>query len=771
MATIERRPCSRLAVTTPGVVTLGMRDAPRLVTPPLSRWSARPHGVIGMTAIVVCVLLAPTSRAQREFVSEVPTRPALKDVDVDAPDPARPPKPSAAPAKPLAPTGPSGTVANGVSLPAKQPQSAAGKAAKGKGISTPPPEAPPAVSPQGFVIAPTGRAALLEKWEVRARQVRKHDVVEARKLVPMLDDALLDVGVQGTHGGYASAAAARALVDESLQSSSDGDEDQALALLETARRSAPDLPLVSGALALVAWRAGDVGSMVDAVAKTVAATLRDGAGFAGLAQRVVAGACLLVALLLLLFAVLLSAPLVRYLAFDVVMRLPKGARQFQVVALLVLLMLLPPLVGAGPIFSSLWVIALTWGYLNRPAQIVAALLGAAAFALPIGLSALARLAAYEGSSTQRALAALSSLDAADELAELRASSAELDALQHAALGFAAKREGDLASARTHLDASVRIAGADDVDFAFVQGELGVLAALNNQDDNALAGLGKAVATDARLTTALFNIVSIHLRAGRADKADAATKQMAQGSDDLNTLRRVTYRVPDQTVNHNRAFVDVVPPPGSFLYRGMAPSARSRAIEEELSSTALAGQVGERAAALCSVFFALCALWVFLKPRVYPSVPCDLCGAPSASAGPSRAGGPTKSAMPGVCAQCFHVFVSTRSRIDAGVKLKKERAIASRNKRHQRMLWLLSLVCPGAGHLYVGAAARGTALAAGFFSALWVIALALGLWPASRPVGTVIETAAMLLAGVGALVVWMLGLRSAAGLARDLQRRK
>src|SRR5204863_324941 len=80
-------------------------------------------------------------------------------------------------------------------------------------------------------------------------------------------------------------------------------------------------------------------------------------------------------------------------------------------------------------------------------------------------------------------------------------------------------------------------------------------------------------------------------------------------------------------------------------------------------------------------------------KIAPSQPCVRCGDPASR----RVDG--KDVPEDTCSQCFHAFVSTRSRIDAGVKLRKEREIIRRRTRAGRVNLGLGVVFPGAGHVY------------------------------------------------------------------------
>jgi hypothetical protein len=101
-----------------------------------------------------------------------------------------------------------------------------------------------------------------------------------------------------------------------------------------------------------------------------------------------------------------------------------------------------------------------------------------------------------------------------------------------------------------------------------------------------------------------------------------------------------------------------------------------------------------------------------------------------------------------------------------VKLRKERAISRRARRVSRLVLALSLVFPGAGHVYCGAAVRG-ALFVGLWSAgLVTLALALDFWPMPRLAGPWGQTPGLVVVGVYLVVIWALSLRSSFEAAAD-----
>jgi hypothetical protein len=101
-----------------------------------------------------------------------------------------------------------------------------------------------------------------------------------------------------------------------------------------------------------------------------------------------------------------------------------------------------------------------------------------------------------------------------------------------------------------------------------------------------------------------------------------------------------------------------------------------------------------------------------------------------------------------------------------VKLRKEREIIRRRTRKSRAILGLAIVCPGAGHVFAGAPARGLVLFALFGVGLACLALSFGMLPMPRLSGPWSDTPAIVASGVVLFVVWLVGLRSAWLLAED-----
>jgi tetratricopeptide (TPR) repeat protein len=739
-----------------------------------------------MRALAVAAILfgSVVAYAQREFVEEVEPdkKQNLDSVDLDAPDPAatgkkpkdakaKPGDPkakpadlkaveSAKPADPKAvesakPADPKAVESAKPADPAAKPADPAAKPADPAATPAPPADALPE---GGVQVLETTYEAFLEKWDARASMLRRGETARAKKQLADLDAAFLDFGVQGVPGGFQATAPATALLRESKRAIDEGNLDEAQALVDSAEHSAPDLAAVHSANALLKWKNGDVGGTVNALLEWAKATCADPLSASQLAARATALVFAVVVLALVLFALLAGLPALRYLSFDLLRLLPKGAHGGQVLALVVMLAILPLVVGAGPILGALWILVLAFLYLERRERVVVAVLAVVSVATPFALEYGARFVAYPDSRADRATRAL--FDASAEplrRALLKKSPAELDTIEQAALALAAKREGRIPDAVQRWTTIVN----RNPDLGWAHGDLGVAASLGGSEDQALAELGKAVSANPHQYAASFDISVIHYRAGRTDKAQSAVSPVAKEAPSLlNAFRRTTFRQPDQLVGQNRALVDVYPDKLSLFAATMQPSAESAGVVENVARLLLRGFTGQTAAGMLAAAPLLFLLLGVARKKIAPAQPCVRCGDPASKRTND------KDVPEDTCSQCFHAFVSTRSRIDAGVKLRKEREIIRRRTRKSRAILGLAVVCPGAGHVFAGAPARGLALFALFALGLGCQAMARGMLPMARLSGPWSDLPAIVATGAVCVVVWLAGLRSAWLLAEE-----
>ena len=668
--------------------------------------------------VAVLLLTCAPAQAQREFVEEV-RRGSPGDADLDAPDPVTVKKP-----RPETPTTTPTTTPN-KGLPPTRP-------VKGK----PPPPVPVVVAPEvvvppedSFVVQLTDHAAFLEKLEPHFSALQRGDLTRARKALTGLERGALEASVHGIAGGYGAAALGQALVREAATAAADGRSDDANDLALLSMQVAPS-DLTSAIMRLKVRFAVDgpiaaLGSIGDVVAAVGAHSIDRGV----LLARV--GVALVASLLLLLVwcVVVVGLPTLPTLAFDLATLLPRGAHLSQAFMVAGLVLVAPLMLGAGVVPSLLWVLALTFPYLVRRSRIAVAIVAALAVAMP-ALVAMSAHGLTSPSSSAAVLAeALYDVDGTAAVARLRQqeeSGAAVDVLGQVALANAARREGRIDDAIARYRSLVQRHG----DLSFVHGGYGVALANAGEDDLALAELGLA-AERARgeagnatvVVTAAFNASLLHHKAGRTEKAQALLAPIAEGHTELLAmLRRATFRALDEVVGHNRAFVEVLPP--RRLLNTLEAPVAAAAVDAAIGAWLWRGLPTTTATMVLASFLVVMALLGGVASRFKLARACVRCG----EAASRRVDGP--DVPHDTCAACYHAFLSTKSRIDAGVKLRKENSIRRRHRRRARTVIALSF-WPGVGHLYAGAVVRGLILAA-LGTVSFVAAVVVSpLWPGPR----------------------------------------
>lgn len=726
------------------------------------------------------LLLAPAlpASAQREFIedgAEDAPKASTDDVDLDAPDV----KPSGKPKPPVVDP-PRDPKKDPKADPKIDPKADPKKDPKTptKDPKTPPkdPKQPEEPKPEtdldgGFDVTTTSRAAFLEKLRPRALAVKKGEQARARKLLPEVGAAALDFGIPGVTNSFGARSLGLALAREASAAAEDGRADDVTELADAARRAAPDDPATLIELAHAKFNSGGVIDAVTMAGEILPALRADPASAGSFVARSAAVVFAVIFGLLLLLAVVVAVPALRLLAFDVWAFLPRGSHPLQGAALVLLAAVAPVLAGAGAVFCCLWVMTLAMLYLTPHARAAAIVVGVFCAGLPALSEVFARGVTAPGSRTTRAALAINDVDGDAEVQRLRGletAKVTLSLYERAALAYADRREGRVAEAVARWKQLAQ----ENPTLGWVHGGYGTALANAGQDELAIAELGLAIErsqtseASAVRVTAAFNQSLLHHKANHADKAQAIIGPAMQSNAAIvGELRRATFRAPDERVSHNRAFVDILPPRRELVRAALMPESPAELDDSADVVAAVARPLWHGLDLMPATGFILgfVLLWgvlAGLAARVPVACACVRCGSPASR----RVDGP--AVPPKTCAACFHVFLSTKSRVEATVKMKKERAIFLRGRRRGRLVTLLAL-WPGAGHLFAGAVATGAVLAAVFgFCVAAAVLVADGLVPGIRATSPWSDAASVAPFVVVGVLVFIFGFRSALGVADD-----
>jgi hypothetical protein len=681
------------------------------------------------------------------------------DVDLDAPDAARAPSPPTAPPvappKPLPPSSPATPPATPSATPPATPPAATPKVAPAASASSASSASSSAPTPPEPIAAPppsTGGAErpsfAVHAWQRGALEAaavehlvgsRRGAPAQAKRSLLALQQALAEAAVHGIPGGAAAPTVAVALAREAARFAAEGRTDEALEIAEVALHAAPDDADVAERVAHVRWQIAGLSALGE-LPGVMARLWQQPARRADIVLRVVVVVVAAVVVLLAVLGVLVGLPRLRLLGFDLWLTLlPRRSHPLQGTALAVLLAAVPWMLGAGVVTTSLWWVTLAMPYLARRTRVVVGVVGVLAAGLPLLIDLGARVAVVPGSDVDLLEAALYDVEGAGDRARARLRSVEtvreLSLLESAALAAADRREGRSDTAIERW----RTLSQRHADQGWVHGAYAVALATAGRDDGALGELRICVeraGEDAVIgAVCAFDAAMIHARQGHGPEADAAVAGLQAQAQVLADMRRATFRDPDEQVQHNRAFVEVLPPRRLLMQAFPAGGSGSDA-EADVEAEALAsavtsplwhGATGGAAAALLLLFPVLWAVLAAMEPRLRVCRACVRCGAPASRRIDA-------SEVPeGTCSSCFHVFLAKKSRVDPSVKLQKEREILRRGRRRGAMVMALG-VLPGGGHLFAGAAVRGAllVLSAALLAGLAVVVA--GGWPDPLPSG-------------------------------------
>ncbi|MCC7385603.1 MAG: hypothetical protein IT384_27390 [Deltaproteobacteria bacterium] len=514
--------------------------------------------------------------------------------------------------------------------------------------------------------------------------------------------------------------ASMALIRRARQLLADRDPERAAFFADAAARLSPDLEGAHWLRAQVTLQRENGGPLA-AVGAAIEAI---GGSFRGFRNRVARVTNLVVVALLALLgalAVFVLLQLLRYgrcMAADLARLLPPWAGRGVALLLLLILLVLPPALGLGAVTCLLlWIVALI-PYQVRRERAVATFAIVLLAASPFVLDLVARLVVFHG-STVDALAAISSeLPAQDAEARLREElrrSASGDQDAAFLIAMRAKRRGELAEGERWYREAARL---DPANIA-ARNNLGVVLYLQHQKTEAMQELSSA-SRGQTCAPAFLNIATIHLDESRFDDARRAIDS-ARAIDPDAAAR---YSAADTSLPAAERLLDVPFDQRRLWDRLRATSDASRdAVRAQLWAR-LGGWLPWMAQPILALVLGVLALLAARKSERF-ATPCERCGQPA-----------RKSKVESVCDPCGSIFLQGTA-VTAAVRLKKERAVA---RRQRQETWVPRLLSPlaGVGHILSGRAAEGLILLALFLGVFmqifWADQLSVHAWGVGSEIG-------------------------------------
>jgi len=384
---------------------------------------------------------------------------------------------------------------------------------------------------------------------------------------------------------------------------------------------------------------------------------------------------------------------------------PRAVARWQTAALVLLVLLLPLVFHLGLAVELLVVLAALTLYLSRTERVVAFVLVAGLGAVPLVAGRLASATAFAGTPAEDVyLLERGGLEAATAAAQVR-SRGNYSFQELYALGRYEARRGHLAEAEVAFTAAAAQRPADarlltqQGNLAFVQGKL----------DTAGQLYSRASEAGPTLADAYWNAAKLHRRRARTLNDDTVGAELDRAQTAMASALRLDERLaqrqdpPDDKPLMNRLLLSPALPAADLaaLAEVQGRAARVRA---QASAALLGGLDASTGALVPAVAGALLVAFGLWRAGRGVSHACDKCGRPVC-----RRCDPQLSVGSQFCAQCVNVF-ARRGVVPPLLKVNKEMEVRRHRARSSRIAYALGLLCSGMGHVFSGAALRGTGYA-------------------------------------------------------------
>jgi tetratricopeptide (TPR) repeat protein len=466
-------------------------------------------------------------------------------------------------------------------------------------------------------------------------------------------------------------------------------------------------------------------------------------------------------------AVLAGALLLRYgplLRHDLEERFGPGKRALAL-GVYGILVLLPTATFQGYGWLPLWWLALVFVYANtiERAVSVAALIATLIVGPLTGLLEprllesqnplfRASLLAVEGGPDRRAIA---DLEAAS-----RRFGDDVDLTYLLALQY--KKSGDYDQAAALYRELLRTRGDKDpialnnlANLEFTRGEFAA-AITRYKQASELAARPEVQAT------AYYNLSLAYYQKFERQRADEAR---AQADGLAGSLLRQYDREWKYESNEN-AVVDLGLTPEQI--RAKYDGAREGVAQRNVAGQAVAGQgfgalgvrLFNRFLGVAAVFFLVVVIIGRWRGSRTFTMRCTKCGTPFCKQCHLGA------APGGLCTQCFHLFI-VRDGVSGPARNQKLVEVQREEERRERVFRILSLLSPGAGHIYVRKTLMGVAFAAVWYGLLALALLAGQMVPVTHAAGFLVGPWGLVLAVVLLLVTYVAANRARPGVEGSL----
>ena len=540
--------------------------------------------------------------------------------------------------------------------------------------------------------APTPPPSFEQVWAAQLRAERSGDAAASEKAMADLRRMRVERNVEG-HGTLGLG-----FVQRGLETLDAGDRDAAEDAFRSAVAIAPGLPDGHFALARALLKKGPLG-VVPSIAETVAgirAFLGTGRGLAN-ARNLLTAAWLVFSLVLSwvvsLVLVLRHGGL---LLHDIQESLGPGRARAAALALCLLALLLPVATFQGWGWLPLWWMALLFAYLDWSERGLALVLFASAVTYGPAVTSLEyRLRTLENPLYHAGLAAVEGVPDGAAIGRLEQAAAGDPQDRDLAylLGAARKRSGRYEEAAELYRRML----AESPDDALARNNLANIEFLRGAFDAALARYraGTGSSNPEVAATSYYNLSLAHLQ-----KFDYQAYNEARSNADRVARGLVARYDRWKYDTGDYAVVDLGLEPDQ-VWSKFAGAASGVAVRNVVGGSPPLPQAGALLASTANRILAALALFPIVLlvvarvrgPRAL-TLHCARCG--TAFCRRCQLG----AASTGQCSQCYHLFV-VRDGVSGPARNRKMAEVQESETRRQRVFRALSVVAPGAGHLYSG----------------------------------------------------------------------
>lgn len=581
-------------------------------------------------------------------------------------------------------------------------------------------------------------------------EVRGANWEQAQKALSAVDEARMNLGQRNL------TVFAQALSREAFDFRKRGGQEEVWELLDWAERMAPRLPDVEFARARLAVQRGSL--QPGRAIGSLAAGMKKLAG--EISRSILLGlnsvTRILVSLLfaLTLFGIILSLRKLKCLTHDFSHVFPDGTSHAVIWSLTLLVFLLPVILQVPLILTLGFWIGLGICYarpLERGLALSAlALLAASSFFLGPMSSFLAHL---QGGGTREMVAVQEREWGETEVDRLARWMRDHPGDSEAAFVLSAlwKKLGEYPRA---LELLTKAAESPSLKAAVLNNRGNVLYAMGRKDE-VIPQYRQAMKVNPNLATAHFNVSQLlfsdaHLTEGQQERARA--KEL-----DPMLVDRFTRMGNSSVVN--RFLADEELPPGMLKNRFFTPTGRKGLIEGWLRSRLFWGWPSPKVLVYFFLVAALAVTATIVLARIGRSLVCPRCGKIACRRCHRF------SQAEGLCSQCYFIYVR-KGGIDPQERVIKEFEIQRYTQRRRWVSILLSLPLMGAGHFFHGRPIRGLLLNFFFWFFLSVILLPRGLFPGAYSLSFGMEWIGIVVAILGLVVVYILGMLSVVSLEEE-----